>query len=156
MNMNYKILLTVIITSLFSIQLTADDKFSHEHDGVYHDLSLADVNIESDPVTNPEKQIQGHWILEKLETTDNQMMALMYAKGYEIWLDVDKSFLQVSVRLGSSDTAYQDPPLYFYIEEGIIHMDNKDFTIGYKDGMIILGMIGMDEAYRYTFKREDS
>lgn len=131
-----------------------DQRYFHSHDGHDHDLSLAYIAFESDKITDPGNQFYGHWILERLETTDTQMNALIYSSGYEIWMDVEESYLQTSVKLGSSDKVYQDAPLEYHMEDGIIHMENRDFDIGYRDGKVILTMLGMDEAYRYTFIRE--
>ena len=131
-----------------------DEKYYHLHDGHEHDLSMAYIGFDSIPLTQPETQLHGRWVLERLESTDTQMMGMLKAAGYEIWMDVGESALQVTVRLDSTGKDYQDPPLEYVIEDGSIRMVNEDFAIGVREGVVVLTLIGMDEAYRYTFIRD--
>ncbi|MDC7241709.1 MAG: hypothetical protein PQJ50_15250 [Spirochaetales bacterium] len=110
----------------------------------------------TDPVTAPETQLYGIWYLEELETTDTQMLQLMNSAGYRISLLVTEEYLQTTLSLGggTSERVYQDPPLKYTIEEGMILMESDDFDAALSEGKIILVLTGMGEVYRYTFIRE--
>ena len=129
------------------------EQYYHSHDGhTPHDLSMAYIAFDSDPIGSP-AEITGRWGLEEFETTDFQMMAFMQISGYDMWLDVNDGFLQVTVKILSTGSEYQDAPIAYTIQGGQISVDSPDISIGYKNGRIVMGLLGMDEAYRYSFLR---
>ena len=129
------------------------DKYYHEHDGVGHDLSLARITFDSILIIDPVSQLHGEWVLKGFQTTDTEMMRLVQGGEFIIHLDVAESYLQTTVKLRLTGKNYQDPPIPYHIDDGHIHIENNDFDLGVTENEIILTMIAMDEAYRYTFIR---
>lgn len=130
-----------------------DGKYFHEHDGIAHDLTMAVLGFEQDRITDPVRQLKGRWYLGRFETTDSEMLKLVQGGAFAIWLDVEDDFFQVSVNVTQTGKTYQDPPLTFDLDEGKIVVDNEDFQMGLKGDTLVLTMLGMDEAYRYSFIR---
>ncbi len=130
--------------------------FSPLHISSSSALEMEFLPLVTDPVTAPETQLYGIWYLEELETTDTQMLQLMNSAGYRISLQVTEEYLQTTLSLGggTSERVYQDPPLKYTIEEGMILMESDDFDAALSEGKIILVLTGMGEVYRYTFIRE--
>ena len=131
-----------------------DDIYLHEHDGVLHDLTLARIDFESDPVINPASQLYGRWELSNFESTDGEMLALVHGGQFRVWLDVAENVLRVSLEVAATQRNYSDPPQNFLLDgNGQIVMENHMFAAALKDGGLILTMVAADHAYRYTFIR---
>ena len=155
---------TIILTLILSLAcggmaLTAEDgdqpdeKYYHEHDGHVHDLTMALLGFDQEKITDPAAQLRGRWYLGGFETSDSEMLRLVQGGAFAIWLDVEENFFQVSVNVTQTNKTHQDPPLAYRLSEGEIVVENEDFQMGLQDDRLILTMLGMDEAYRYTFIR---
>lgn len=163
--MKFLIFVLVLMFSYGGMTLAADDhdhdedhiheKYYHEHDGIAHDLTMALLGFEQDRITKPGSQLQGRWYLGRFETTDPEMLRLVQGGAFAIWLDVAADFFQVSVNVTQNNKTHQDPPLSYHLDDGKIVVENQDFQMGLKGDTLILTMLGMDEAYRYTFIRRN-
>lgn len=158
--MIYKFFLFLSISILLSSALSADNadidsKYYHMHEGNehVHDLTLAMINFKTDKITDLELQLLGRWELEAFQTTDHEMDELVRSSSFKIWYNVYEDYMQVTVVANSSNKEYKDPPVPFTIVDGDIVVENGDFNAGLSGEFLVFTMLGMDEAYRYTFKR---
>lgn len=130
-----------------------DEKYYHTHEGsdVAHDLTMALIQFETDKITDPLSQLVGDWELLTFNTTDHEMDSMVKGGTFDISFTVTEEYMQVSLVVKSNGKKYSDPPIAYTIEDGDIHIENADFKAGLKDGMLVYTMLGLDEAYRYTF-----
>ena len=154
--------LIAIIILLFTTGLFADngikdvdEKYFHMHEGNEHphDLTLAMIDFEPDKITDPASQLQGSWELKLFQTTDHEMETLVSNGTFKIKFTVYSDYMQVTVILSTSNKEYLDPPVEYTISNGDIVIENGDFRAGIKGEYLVYTMLGMDEAYRYTFKK---
>ncbi len=133
-----------------------DEKYFHTHEGHAepHDLTMAIIDFKTDIITDSKNQLQGKWALHSFQSTDHEMLSLVTRGQFRIWLNVYEDYLQVSVEMVSSGKLYQDPPVKYRIIEQVIVLDNEDFGIGLTGDNLVLTLVAMDQAYRYSFVRE--
>lgn len=153
-------LLLFAVLFILSVNIAADDshvdeKYFHTHEGsdVAHDLTMAIIDFETDEIVDISEQLIGRWELKLFQSTDHEMDELVRSGTFDIWFNVYEDYMQVSVILKSNNKEYKDPPVEYKVENGDIVIDNGDFAAGLKDGYLVYTMLGMDEAYRYTFAR---
>lgn len=141
---------------LFADNGDIDNKYYHMHEGndIAHDLTMAMIDFETDKITDPESQLLGKWKLELFQSTDHEMDELVKGGTFKIWFNIYEEYMQVTVLSRSNNKEYKDPPVEYDIVGGDIVIENSDFAAGLSGEFLIFTMLGMDEAYRYTFKKE--
>lgn len=129
--------------------------YLHEHNGIPHDLSLARIDFEGDAVTDPQVQLYGRWELKDFMTTDAEMMELVQMGAFKIWMEVTEDHMQVKLQLMTNGKMYSDPPHAYDIHGREIDLENPELDAALKDGDLIFTMVAADEAFRYTFARDN-
>jgi len=130
-----------------------DSRYYHTHEGSEHahDLRMAMIEFEPDYISDKAAQLEGEWELFSFETTDGEMNELVSGGAFNIGLLVTGTYMQVLLVVKSNGKSYEDPPVNYIIENGLIELDNADFQAGLKGDYLVYTMLGMDEAYRYIF-----
>jgi len=162
--MSGKIILTISLLVFLTAGLYSDDsenssidkKYYHTHDDSdhIHDLTLAMIDFEADKITDPESQLWGKWELMLFQTTDHDMDTLVRNGTFKIWFTVYEDYMQVTVVTNSNNKEYKDPEVMYNIIDGDIVIEHGDFNAALKGEFLVFAMLGMDEAYRYTFVKE--